>query len=61
MRELVFELLLRLIKPLGALVVGALVWLVATAVGGVPGSASLAILSWLAGAAFVLLVAEGPI
>ena len=61
MRELVFELLLRLIKPIAALVVGALVWLLATGLGGAAGSAELAILSWIAGAAFVLLVGEGPI
>ncbi len=61
MRELVFELLLRLIKPIAALAVGALVWLVASTVGGATASAELAILSWLAGAAFILLASDGPI
>jgi len=61
MRELVFELLLRLIKPLAALVLGTIVWLAVTSIGGASGSAELAILCWLAGAGLVLLVAEGPI
>ena len=61
MRELVFELLLRLVKPLGAVLVGTVVWLVAIGPVGAHGSAELAILCWLAGGAFVMLVAEGPI
>jgi hypothetical protein len=58
--NLVFEILLRLIKPLIAVVLGAIVYSVATALGE-PGSISLALLAFLCGAAFILLVQEGPI
>ena len=61
MRELAFELLLRLVKPIAATIVGLIVWVLATGPGGSTGSAELAVVCWLAGAAFVLLVAEGPI
>ena len=60
MSNLVFEILLRLIKPIIAVVLGAIVYLVATALGE-PGSISLALLSFLCGTAFILLVQEGPI
>jgi hypothetical protein len=58
--NLVIEILLRLIKPLIAVVLGALVYLVAVALGEPP-SIALALLSFLCGAAFILLVQEGPI
>jgi hypothetical protein len=61
MRELVYEILLRLAKALAAAVVGLVVFVVVTGLGGVPASAELAILSWLAGAAFILLVETSPI
>ena len=61
MRELVAELLLRLIKPLFALVLALLVWLLATGPAGAAPSVELALLAWLSGAAFVLLVESGPI
>jgi hypothetical protein len=61
MRELVFEILLRLSKALAAAVVGLLVWLVAVGPLGVEGSVQLALLAWLSGAAFILLVQESPI
>ena len=60
MRNLVNEMLLRLIKPLIAVVLGAIVYFAATAMGE-PGSITLALLSFLCGAAFILLVQEGPI
>ena len=60
MSNLVFEILLRLVKPLIAVVLGVLVYFVATALGE-PGSIALALLSFVCGAAFVLLVQEGPI
>ena len=60
MSNLVAEILLRLIKPTVAAALGVLVYLVATALGE-PASVALALLSWLSGAAFVLLVQEGPI
>jgi hypothetical protein len=61
MRELVAEILLRLSKALAAALVGLLVWLVAVGPLGAPGSVELALLAWLAGAAFILLVEESPI
>jgi hypothetical protein len=61
MRELVFEILLRLSKALAAAVVGLLVWLVAVGPLGVEGSVQLALLAWLSGAALILLVQESPI
>jgi chromate transport protein ChrA len=54
--NLVTELLLRLVKPLVAVVLGALVYLLATGPLGEPASVSLALLSWVSAAAFVLLV-----
>jgi len=61
MRELVFEILLRLSKALVAAVVGLLVWLVAVGPLGAEESVQLALLAWLSGAAFILLVEESPI
>ena len=60
MSNLVFEILLRLLKPLAAGVLGLVVYLVANWLGAA-GSIELALLSWLAAAAFILLVQEGPI
>jgi hypothetical protein len=61
MRELVFELLLRGIKPAGAVLVALLVWFVAIGPVGATPSAELGILSFLFGGMMVLLVQEGPI
>ena len=58
--NLIAEILLRLIKPIVAVVLGLVVYVIATALGE-PGSISLALLSFLCGAAFILLVQEGPI
>jgi hypothetical protein len=58
--NLVIELLLRLIKPLIAVLLGAVVYLVALALGEPP-SIALGLLSFLCGAAFILLAQEGPI
>ncbi len=60
MSNLVAELLLRLIKPAIALLLGLVVYLVAVALGE-PGSVALALLSWLSAAALILLVQEGPL
>ena len=60
MSNLIIELLLRLIKPLIAVLLGLGVYVVAVALGE-PASVSLALLSFLCGAAFILLVQEGPI
>jgi hypothetical protein len=59
--NLVFEILLRLLKPLAAALLGLLVYWVATGPLGAAGSIELALLAFLSGAAFILLVQEGPI
>jgi hypothetical protein len=59
--NLVIEMLLRLVKPALAVLLGGLIYWIATGLGGAPGSIELALLSLLCGAAFVLLVQEGPI
>jgi hypothetical protein len=59
--NLVFEILLRLAKAAAAAVVGLVLYLVLVGPLGVPGSAELALLSWLSGAAFILLVETSPI
>lgn len=61
MRSLVNELLLRLVKPLVALLLGALLYLVATGPLGEPGSLILALACWVSAAAFILLVETGVI
>ena len=61
MSNLVIEMLLRLIKPVLAVLLGGLIYWIATGLGGVPGSVELALLSILCGAAFILLAQEGPI
>lgn len=61
MRELLFEILLRLTKALAAAVLGLIVWLVAVGPLGAQGSVELALLCWLSGAAFILVVQESPI
>jgi hypothetical protein len=58
--NLVAEILLRLVKPAAAVLLGALIYFVATALGE-PGSISLALLSWLSAAAFILLIQESPL
>lgn len=61
MSNLVFEVLLRLAKAGAALVVGILVYLVAVGPLAAPASPELALLAWLSGAAFILLVESSPI
>ncbi len=61
MSNLVVEILLRLIKPGVAVVLGLVLWGVAVGVLGTTGSVELALLCWLGGAAFVLLVESGPL
>ena len=61
MSNLVFEILLRLAKAGAALVVGILVYVIAVGPLGVPGSPELALLAWISGAAFILLVESSPI
>ena len=61
MSNLVGEILLRLLKAAAALLVGLVVWVVLVGPLGAPGSVELALLCWLAGAAFILLVESSPI
>lgn len=61
MTPLLFEIALRLLKAAAALVIGVLVYLVAVGVMGAEPSVELALLSWLAGGAFILLVETSPI
>jgi hypothetical protein len=61
MSNLIAEVLLRLAKAGVAALLGLLVYWVATAWLGAAGSVELALLSWLAAAAFILLVEESPI
>jgi hypothetical protein len=56
MSNLVNELILRLVKPAIAVVLAALIYWVATGPLGEPGSVALALLAWLSGTAFILLV-----
>jgi hypothetical protein len=59
--NLVGEILLRLAKAGAALVVGLVVWLALVGPLGATASPELALLCWLAGAAFILLVESSPI
>lgn len=61
MRELIVEILLRLSRVLAATVLGAILYVVLTGMFAVVGTPELAVLAWLAGAAFVLLVETSPI
>jgi hypothetical protein len=59
--NLVYEILLRLAKAGSAAVLGVVLYLVVVGLLGVPGSTELALLCWLSGAAFILLVESSPI
>jgi len=61
MSNLTAEILLRLAKALGATLLGIVVYVVATGVLGAVPSVELGLLSWLAGAGFVLLVETSPL
>ena len=61
MSNLLGEILLRLAKAGVALVLAVLLYLAATGPLGASGSVELALLCWVAAAAFILLVQEGPI
>ena len=61
MSNLIFEILLRLAKALAALVVGLVLWVILVGPLGVAASPELALLCWLSGAAFILLVESSPI
>ena len=61
MGNLVFEILLRLAKAGAAVVVAAIVYAVAVGPLGAAPTVELVLLSWLSGAAFILLVESSPI
>ena len=61
MSNLANEILLRLAKAGLAGLLGLVVYLVLTGPLGVAGTPELALLSWLSGAIFVLLVESSPI
>jgi hypothetical protein len=60
MSNLVFEIILRLGKAAAAAVLGAVVYLLLIGPFQVHGSTELVLLSWLSGAALVLLVESSP-
>jgi hypothetical protein len=61
MSNLVFEILLRLAKAGAAAVLGLFLYAALVGLLAVPGTAELALLCWLSGAAFILLVETSPI
>jgi hypothetical protein len=61
MRELIFEILLRLLKPLLATILGAAFWLVFVGFLGAEATPATFLLCWLAGGMLLLLTQEGPI
>lgn len=61
MSNLVAEIALRLLKAGIALILGIVLYVVLTGPLGNPGSVELALLCWLSGAAFILLVETSPI
>jgi hypothetical protein len=60
MRYLAVEILLRLAKAGAAVLLGGVLYALATA-GGSPGSPELALLCWSAAALFLLLLERSPI
>jgi hypothetical protein len=61
MSNLAFEVILRLAKAGAAVVVGAIVYGICTGPLAAQPTVELALLSWLSGAAFILLVESSPI
>jgi hypothetical protein len=61
MSHLAYEVILRLAKAGVALVVGILIFAVLIGPVGARPTVELALLSWLSGAAFILLVESSPI
>jgi hypothetical protein len=61
MSNLATEILLRLAKAGAAAVIAIVLYGLLVGPLGVPGSAELALLAWLSGAAFILLVESSPI
>jgi len=61
MSNLVYEILLRLIKAGAAALVGLVLYALLVGPLGADPSVELALLAWLSGAAFILLVESSPI
>jgi hypothetical protein len=61
MRELIVEVVLRLLKPLLATIFGAAIWVLVVGILGAASTPETFVLCWLAGAMLVLLTQEGPI
>ena len=61
MSNLVYEILLRLAKAGAAAIVGIVIFLVLVGPVGQAATVELALLSWLSGAAFILLVETSPL
>jgi small-conductance mechanosensitive channel len=61
MGNLAFEILLRLAKAAAAFIVGAIIYAVCVGPLQAPPSVELLLLSWISGAAFILLVESSPI
>jgi hypothetical protein len=61
MSYLTNEILLRLAKALAAFALAVVLWIVLVPILGVAASPELALLCWLSGAAFILLVETSPI
>ena len=61
MSNLVSDILLRLAKAGAAAILGLVIYVVLTGPFGANGSAELALLAWLSGAALVLLLETSPI
>ena len=61
MSNLIGEILLRLAKAVAAAVVGLIVYGILVGPLGATPTAELALLAWLSGAAFILLVESSPI
>jgi hypothetical protein len=61
MSNLLAEIALRLAKAVAAAIVGSVLYLFLTVLLGMDSSVELALLCWLSGAAFVLLVESSPL
>jgi hypothetical protein len=59
--NLLAEIALRLAKAVAAAIVGLLIYIILVGPLGNAGSVELALLCWLSGAAFVLLVESSPL
>jgi hypothetical protein len=59
--NLLIEIGLRLLKAFAALILGGLVYVVAIGPLGAAPSVELALLSWVSGAAFILVVGSSPL